>query len=113
MKKEQVPTEYGPSPKNSNSNKTPLSELQMKEPRDYKISINSDGNYEATRYNSQCKMNVTLEFLGTEDTKEISDHILEILSRNFLERNFKNYVDEKENTRYTPTPILRKGGNQL
>lgn len=113
MKKVQGYTEYQTSTENTNSSKTQSSEQLMEEPREYEVSINADGNYEASRYNSKCKMKVTLEFLGTGDSKEISDNILGILKKNFIEKNFKNYVDGEGNTRYTPAPVMREGGKEV
>lgn len=66
---------------------------QVSELSDYKVSINSDGNYEATRYNSKHKFTVTLEFLGTADSKEILDNTYEILKDNFIGRIIKKSID--------------------
>lgn len=73
---------------------------QVPEPSDYKVSINSDGNYEATRYNSKHKFTVTLEFLGTENSKEILDNTYEILKDNFIERIIKKRIDGEDKERY-------------
>ena len=48
------------------------------------ITVNSDGNYEITEYNSSDHMQITLEFLNTADREELSREIRQILKNEYL-----------------------------
>lgn len=86
---------------------------QMLTPRDYKVSINSDGNYEASRYNSKHKFTVTLEFLGTADSKEILHNTYEILKENFIGRIIEKSIDGEGKERYSDTSIKHEGEKKV
>lgn len=73
---------------NTDISKNSSCERQMLNPGDYKISINSEGNYEATRYNATYKKQVTLEFLGTADSEQLEHEIQQTLKNLYLEKLF-------------------------
>lgn len=53
-----------------------------------KLTINSQGNYELTEYNTTYKMQVTLEFLGTADSEQLEHEIQQTLKNQYLEKLF-------------------------